>query len=479
MYDLVVIGGGSAGLTAVDFAARLGARVALVEQHRLGGDCTWSGCVPSKSLLHIAQSVHITRQAYQAGWVSQPPQIDMRQIKAQLATNIETIYQHETPDVLAAEGIDVVLGQARFTGPNELVVDDRSISAEKFILCTGARPSVPEIDGLASVPFLTYEQIFENERLPEHLLVVGAGAIGVELSQAYARLGARVTLVDETFLPLVDPEAAALLLGQLRAEGVEFLPGLATAVAQLAPHQLELQAGPHTVVGDMLLVSTGRQPLVEGLDLAVAGVVYSEQGILIDTQLRTSAAHIFAAGDCTGGFQATHYAGWQGFQAVRNALLPGGTSGVNYLAPWAIFTSPEIAHVGLSEREARQQYGETVLVSKRPLSRVDRAVIDQSATGFIKVMHQKNGRLLGATVVAPRAGELINEFSLAITKRLTLRDMAESLHVYPSYGMGVQRLAANWAMDAVLEGLTGRFIRRFSAIRPRDLSDKRGKHESN
>ena len=466
MYELIVIGAGSAGITAADFAAQLGAKVAMVEKAKIGGDCTWKGCVPSKTLLNIAKQVQIARQSQVYGVQTNMHCVDMVKVKEKINSVIQEIYQHETDEVYLEKGVDVIAGEAQFIGPHSIQVDGQKLESKAFLISTGASPFIPDIPGLRDTTFITYEQIFENEVLPERFLILGAGPVGVEIGQAYARLGSKVTIIDGLApLEKIDLQASAAIQHQLSAEGMNFVQGFATAVSQNEVGEFTVQINDQQFHGDMVLVATGRKPNVKGLALEAAGVTYSQQGIQVNDKLQTSAAHIFAAGDCTGGFQATHYAGWQGFQAARNALLIGSDKGVLNNIPVTVFSDPEVAQVGLSEQKARKKFGNKLIVSKRDLDRVDRAVTDSAENGFIKVMHLENGRILGATIVAERAGEMINEFALSIKNKLTIQDIARTIHAYPTYGMGIQRMAATLATDDFINSNSGRIVRRLSGLR--------------
>ncbi len=463
MYDLIVIGAGSGGLTAAEFAAQLGLKVALVEKDKIGGDCTWTGCVPSKALLHVAKTAQSVRVASRMGVDSSAPVVDMKRVKGYVQTAVQTVYTQETPEKLEAKGIDVIFGSAAFVDGNTVELDgQRRLSAKKFVLATGAHPHVPPISGLADVPFFTYEQIFENERLPNHLLILGAGPIGVEIGQSYGRLGAKVTLIDPAgLLPEIDVEARGVMGEVLVDEGVDVVVGEVTAVSQLSQHDIELQLDKQIVQGDMLLVATGRRPNVDNLGLAEAGIDYSERGIGVSQYLQTSVPHIYAVGDCIGGAQATHLAGWQGFQAVRNAFLPRQSRGVLTAVPYTIFTDPEIASMGMSEAKARDKYGEILQITQTSLSQIDRAITDDATQGFIKLLHTKKGEILGATIIGPRAGEMITEFILAKKHNLSVQDVASTMHVYPSYSMGVQRLLSKRATADFLNSNMGRLFQRF------------------
>lgn len=464
-YDLIIIGAGSGGLTAAEFAARLGIRVALVEKARLGGDCTWTGCVPSKALLKAANVAYQARTAAQYGILTGPPQTDMGRVRAYVRQAIGQIYRHETPDELAGKGINVVTAAARFVSGHAVRVNNQTLTAKKFIIATGAHPYIPPVPGLSNVPYLTYRNIFDNDRLPGRLLVMGAGPVGVELAQAYRRLGASVTLIDAGLLPQEEPEAVEALGHAFAREGIRFVPGLVTAARQ-AGLEIVLTVAGQEIYGDMLLVATGRLPNVAGLGLEQAGVGYSARGIRVDKYLRTDAKHIFAVGDCVqGNYQFTHLAGWQAVQAVRNALLPGFSRGFSQVVPRITFTDPEVAQVGLTEAEARARFGNGVRVALWPMSRTDRAITQNARDGFIKIIHRKNGKLLGATIVAGQAGEIIAEYALALKRGLKLFDLANVIHPYPTYSVATMQLAGQVVVDNLLTGASGKLLRKLAGGR--------------
>ena len=461
-YDLAVVGGGSAGLTAARFAARLGARVALVEKDRIGGDCTWTGCVPSKTLLKAARVAQEMRTADRYGLRATEPVVDLKRVMDHVRTVIAQVYEAEAPEALQAEGIGVFLGPARFNDPFTLTVADTTLRARRIVLATGARPFVPPVSGLDTTPYLTNESVWDQQALPQRLLVVGAGPVGCELAQAFRRLGTRVTLIDmaEGLLPLEEVDASRVLARRFADESVDLRLSATLQKVWQEGGDVHLLAGGEELVGDALLLALGRRPVVEGLGLEQAGVTFDGKGIQVDGKLRTSQKHIYAAGDCIGGYQFTHYAGWQGFVAARNALLPGVTRGVGSILPWATFTDPEVAHVGLTEAEAREQMGEGVRTAAWPMAQVDRALVESDADGFLKVVYNKNGTLLGVTIVAGRAGEMLHEWILAMDRGLKLGDIAGSLHIYPTYSMGSLQASAEVRMEQLLSGISGRVVRR-------------------
>ena len=466
-YDLIVIGAGSAGLVAARFARSLGLSVAMIERARMGGDCTWTGCVPSKALLKAAGVAHSMRNASRFGLPEVAADVDLRAVMGRIRSVITHIYDTESPETLAGEGIAVVEGNASFTGPGSVAVDGQTLTARRILICTGASPVVPPIPGLDGVEFHTYGTVWDMEVLPSSLAVVGAGAVGCELAQAFARLGSRVTLVEaaDRVLPLEDPEASAVIARRFADEGVAVLTGDGVrAVSQSGSGsgvRIETSSGLE-VEADTLLVAAGRRANVEGMGLDAAGVAYGPEGIRVDRHLRTTAKGVYAAGDVTGGPQFTHYAGWQGFMAVRNAFLPMNAATVRQNVARATFTDPEAAQAGLTEAEARERHGEKALVSRWPLGEVDRALTDGEADGFVKAVHLRNGTVLGATIVAPRAGEMVHEWTLAIEKGIKLGDLARSIHVYPTYSMASQHLALGFVSEKLQAGRMGSLLRRLA-----------------
>jgi pyruvate/2-oxoglutarate dehydrogenase complex dihydrolipoamide dehydrogenase (E3) component len=460
-HDLIIIGGGSAGLTAAGFGVQLGLRVALVEKHLIGGDCTWTGCVPSKTLLKAAKVAHEMRTADRYGLTPIEPQVDLKTVMAHVRSVVAQVYEEESPEALRADGMDVYLGPARFVDPHTLAVGDTVLTARRFLLATGAHPFIPPIAGLDDVQYLTYERLWDLEDLPHHLLVVGAGPIGCEMSQAFRRLGTKVTLIDaeDRLLPRDEWEASWVLAEVFQAEGIHLRLGAPAERVWQDRASIHLVAGGEEVVGDALLVAVGRRPNVQGLDLEKAGVAYSAKGIQVDDYLRTSQRHIYAAGDCTGGYQFTHYAGWQAVMAVRNAFLPGASKGVTDLVPWTTFTDPEVAHVGLTEEQAREQFGENTRLCEWPMANVDRARAEGEETGFIKLVLREDNTLLGATIVAARAGEMIHEWIMGLEHGLKADWLSSTMHVYPTYSMSSMQAAYDIRMEKLLKGTSGHVVR--------------------
>jgi pyruvate/2-oxoglutarate dehydrogenase complex dihydrolipoamide dehydrogenase (E3) component len=461
VYDFLVIGGGSAGLMGAAFAIQLGARTALVESRQLGGDCTWSGCVPSKTLLKAARVAHQMRTAERFGLPAVEPQVDLKAVMGIIHRTIQEVYREETPEALRADGIDVYLESARFVDARTLAVGKQQLTARNFLIATGAHPFIPPIAGLDQVKYHTYETIWELGKLPRRLIVVGGGPIGCEMAQAFQRLGSQVTLLEgsDRLLGREDIQAAQVVTQVFTEEGIDI--NFNTTVKRVWENEdgIHLDAGDKEIIGDTLLVAVGRKPNVDGLDLEKAGVKFSPKGIEVDVNLRTHRKHIFAAGDCIGSYQFTHYAGWQAVMAARNALLPGNSKGQAEIVPWTTFTDPEVAQVGLTEDQARLSFGDAVMTCDWPMSKVDRARSEGDTTGFLKIVHQKDGTILGVTIVAGRAGEMIHEWIIAINHGLKVGDLSSTMHIYPTYSVASMQASAAIRIDQLLGGTSGKVVR--------------------
>ncbi|NUR05229.1 MAG: FAD-dependent oxidoreductase [Streptomyces sp.] len=435
VYDLVVVGGGSAGLTAARTAVRLGARTLLVERDRLGGDCLWTGCVPSKALLHVAAEVHAARRAGRYGLQAPQDPVDLAAAMASVREAITAIEPHDSAEALSALGVEVVHGTARFTGPRALTAAGRRIAFRYALIATGSAPALPPVPGLAEADPLTSDTIWNLREVPERLVVLGGGPIGCELGQAFARLGSRVTLVEAlpALLPREEPHAAELIRRRLESEGVTVLTGFRAEKVD----GCEVRGAGRALPYDRLLVTTGRTPNTAGLSLEDAGVAVGAGGrVNIDGRLRTGNRRIYAAGDVTGTSAFTHLAGVQAAAAVTDALL-GVRRRIGYRAvPWVTFTDPEVARVGLTADEARQKYKRRARVRTLGHDHVDRAVAEDRTDGFTRLVLDPHGRIVGATVVAPRAGETIAELAAAVRSGRTASQFAATVHPYPTYGDG-------------------------------------------
>lgn len=441
-YELVVVGGGAGGLAAARAAARHRRRTAIIQEGRLGGDCTFTGCVPSKTLIESA-----------ARGCSFADAMSM------LRGVVEQIAATEDADVLAREGIEVIEGRARFALPRELVVGKQRLRAERVVIATGSSPTVPPITGLPGVQYLTNETVFDLDELPGSLAVLGGGAIGCELAQAFCRFGTKVHLLEaeDRLLPREEPEASEVLANALAGEGIVLHLGTkVTGVASSGEGtdvRLELGDG-SKVEAAKLLVAVGRRPVTDGLDPGAGGVELDERGFVrVDRYLRTTARGVYAVGDVTGLLLFTHAADEMGRLAVRNAFGHAGRSPFDVSSvPWVTFTDPEVARVGLSEAEAAAEGGKVAFL---PMTAVDRAVTAGRTEGFVKLItgpravlrRVAGGRVLGATIVSPRAGEMIHEVALAMRMRMFTGRLAQAVHAYPTWSTAIRQAAAQFFLE--------------------------------
>jgi pyruvate/2-oxoglutarate dehydrogenase complex dihydrolipoamide dehydrogenase (E3) component len=432
-YDIVIIGGGSGGLVVASAAAQLKAKVALVERDRLGGDCLWYGCVPSKSFIHASRVAYEVKNAARFGIHTEPPAIDFAKAMGHVHQVIKNIEPHDSPERFRDLGVEVIFGEGQFIDKKTFEVNGKKLTARAFVISTGSRPKVPQIEGLKEAEFFTNEQIFSITELPQSLAVIGAGPIGCELGQAFARLGSQVTLISsrEQILPKEDPEAALVVEQQLELEGIRILRQARAEKVEIVEGKKQLTAAGHTVTVDTILVSAGRTPNVESLNLQAAGVEVYEGGIKVNNKLQTSNPKIYACGDVIGGYQFTHVASHEAVVVLTNALFFPFSKADYRVIPWATFTDPELARVGLTEGEARKKYGNQIRVLKQPFSGVDRAQAEGATVGFAKIITLGNGQILGAHIVGPSAGELIHEVVLAMSKKLPVSALT-GIHVYPT-----------------------------------------------
>ncbi len=433
--DLVVIGGGPGGLVVASVASQLGLKVTLVEKSaRLGGDCLHSGCVPSKTLIRTARVAHLMRTASRYGLPDCEPDVDMGAVIDRVNDVIADIQVHDDPERFRGYGCEVVFGTARFTGPNEIRVGDELIRGRRFVIATGSRPVIPPVPGLEEAGFDTNETIFNRRQLPQHLAVVGGGPIGLELAQAFARLGSRVSLVEQAdqLLPAADADIAGCLAQVLAAEGLALHTGTQVTAARRDGDSRQLQLGDgNTIECDRILVATGRRPALHGLGLDVAGVGYERSGITVDRRLRTTERHIFAIGDVCGPYPFTHMAEYQAGVVLANLLFRLPRKADYRVVPVVTYTDPEVAQVGLTENTARAQ-GIRCDVTTFPMADIDRARTDTATPGFLKILTRR-GRICGASLVGAHAGELIHELALAIRLKAKAQAITELVHAYPTY----------------------------------------------
>jgi len=442
--DVVVIGGGPGGLVIASVAGQLGLRVTLIEKsEHLGGDCLHSGCVPSKTLINTARLAHRMRHAAQVGLTDCAPEIDINRVLDRVDSVIAHIQQHDDPERFRRYGCDVRFGAARFLNPHEITVNEEVIRSKRFVIATGSQPLVPPIPGIAEVGYDTNETIFKRRELPPRLAVIGGGPVGIELAQAFARLGSRVTIVEaaDRILPVADSEVSAVLRQVLEDEGITLQLSCQVENARRDgdSRQLFLTNGA-SVECERILVAAGRRPAVFGLGLDEAGVEHNAKAVVVDARLRTSQRHIYAVGDVCGPYQFTHMAEYQA-GIVLASLLFRVPRKVDYrVIPSVIYTDPEAAQVGLTEEEAQAQ-GIRYEIALFPINEIDRAITDGNDAGFIKILIAR-GRLVGASLVGAHAGELIHELALAMQVKAKAGDISRLIHAYPTLSQ-IHRRAIN------------------------------------
>ena len=461
--DIAIIGGGSGGLSVAAGAAQMGAKVVLVEKGKMGGDCLNTGCVPSKALLAAGHAAQAVRDSGRFGVNGHEPDVDFAKVRDHVQGVIASIAPHDSVERFESLGVQVIQAAGRFTGPRTLEANGHTVRARRFVIATGSSPAAPPIEGLADVPYLTNETIFELNERPAHLIVLGGGPIGIEMAQAHRRLGARVTVVEAfSIMAKDDPEAVEVVRRRLIAEGLDLREGVrVTGVARENNGFAIVIENPNgtaeTIVGSHLLVAAGRRPNVEGLGLVAAEVAYSRKGIEVDARLRTSNKRIFAIGDVAGGYQFTHMAGYHAGIVIRNTLFKLPAKVKYHAVPWVTYSDPELAHVGLDEGMARDRHGAVRAVTW-PFADNDRARAERETEGFVKVVVDPKGRVLGATIVGRHAGELILPWVLAVEKGMKIGAVAGVIAPYPTLGEASKRVAGSYFTPKLFSAGTKRLV---------------------
>jgi pyruvate/2-oxoglutarate dehydrogenase complex dihydrolipoamide dehydrogenase (E3) component len=450
--DICIIGAGSGGLSVAAGAVQMGARVVLIEGGEMGGDCLNYGCVPSKALIASAKHAHAMTSGGPFGIAPVAPQVDYAAAKDRVRRVIETIAPVDSQERFEGLGVHVIRAHARFISDRELEAGGDTIRARRFVVATGSHPLVPEIEGLADVPYDTNETIFELRERPGHLIVVGGGPIGMEMAQAHRRLGSEVTVLSAG-RPLAkdDPELAAIVVERLREEGVRIEEGARVTRVSAGP-TVHLEDG-RSFTGTHLLLAVGRKAVVDGLGLDAAGVEHTAKGVTVGDDLRTTNRRIYAVGDVTGRQQFTHVAGYHAGVVVRSVVLGLPAKVREDHIPWATYTDPELAQVGLTEEAARERHGDRLEVVRFDFHENDRAQAEGATTGLIKVMVAK-GRPIGASIVGQGAGELIGVWALALANRLKMSQVTAMVAPYPTLGEVSKRAAGAYFAPRLFENPT-------------------------
>ena len=462
--DICVIGAGSGGLTVAAGGAQMGAKVVLIEKGKMGGDCLNYGCVPSKAMLAAGHAAQAMREAGRFGITAVEPEIDFAAVHAHVRGVIDGIAPMDSQERFEGMGVQVIRDTARFTGPREVEAGGKRITARRFVVATGSTAAVPPIPGIEGVPVLTNETVFDLNVRPDHLIVIGGGPIGSELAQAHRRLGCRVTVLEMfSLLGRDDAEAADVVRRRMQTEGIEIREGIAVkhvgGSAGAVIVTIETDGTSEDIEGSHLLIAAGRKVNVDGLGLDEAGIAYTAKGIDVDARLRTTNKRVFAVGDVAGGYQFTHVAGYHGGIVLRNALFMLPARADHDAVPWVTFTEPELAQVGLTDVQAKETLGDGIKVLRWPFAENDRAQAERNTEGFAKVVTDRKGRIVGATIVGPHAGELILPWVMAVSGKRKIGTMAGVIAPYPTLSEAGKRAAGSYYAPKLFSERTRKIVR--------------------
>ncbi|MEM1276717.1 MAG: FAD-dependent oxidoreductase [Pseudomonadota bacterium] len=464
--DLCIIGAGSGGLSVAAGAVQMGASVVLIEGHKMGGDCLNYGCVPSKALIAAAKKAHAHRHSAAFGIAEHEPEVDYARAMGHVEEVIAGIAPHDSVERFEGLGCTVIQDYGRFVDPDTVEAGGTTIRARRFVIATGSSPAVPPIPGLDTVPYLTNESLWENRALPETLIVIGGGPIGLEMAQAHRRLGSEVIVLEAVkALAKDDPEIAEIALTALRAEGIDIREGVAAEKIEGTAGNITVHLkGGETVTGSHLLVAAGRAPNLDKLDLDKGGIAHERKGITVNKGLRsTTNKRVYAIGDVAGGLQFTHVANYHAGLVVRNALFRLPVTNQTHHIPWVTYTDPEVAHIGMTEAEAQETIGKKLEVHRFSYGENDRARADLRTEGMIKGVFCTQGKIHGVSIVGASAGELIGPWALAMSKGLKVKDMAGMVAAYPTLGEVNKRVAGAYFGKRLFESDTVKRVVRFLA----------------
>lgn len=447
-YDIAIIGAGSAGLSVAAVAGQLGLKVVLIEHHKMGGDCLNVGCVPSKSFIAAAKAAHAFLTAEKFGIKSVEPNVNFNQVMEHVANVIQTIAPNDSVERFTQLGVDVICASAKFLDKQTLMVDNQQITARRMIIATGSSPSIPPIAGLDQINFYTNENIFNLRQKPEHLIVIGGGPIGCELAQAFSFLGVKITILEAfKILPRDEPDLVTVLRHELIAQGISVFENVTVREVKETNHiiaiTIEMNGEIKTIEGSHLLIATGRKPNTENLGLEAANVAFTKKGIQVDKHLRTTNKKIYAIGDVAGAYQFTHMSNYHAGIVIRNAIFKSRAVVDYRVVPWVTYTSPELAHVGLTEEDAIKQQPNAKMISI-DLKENDRAQTECETRGKIKVIATTKGQVLGVSILAPHASELILPWIMLMQQKKTLRTFTDTIIPYPTFNELSKRAASEF-----------------------------------
>ena len=461
---MCIIGAGSGGLSVAAGAAQMGASTVLIEKHKMGGDCLNYGCVPSKALLAAGHAAQAVRASNNFGIQASIEKIDPDGVYGHIRRTIATIEPNDSVERFQSLGVQVIEAAAQMAGPQQVIAGDTLITARRIVIATGSRAFIPPIPGIADVPHLTNETVFDLDRIPSHLIVIGGGPIGIELAQAHQHLGSDVSVLEMfKIMPKDDPELVDVVRQQIIDDGVKLLEGVEVIRLEKSSGRVRVvfskDGTEQSIDGSHLLVAAGRRPNVDGLELEKAGIIYTDKGIDVDARLRTSNRKVFAIGDVAGGLQFTHVAGYHAGVVIKNALFRLPAKADHRFVPWVTYTSPELSQVGLNELDARKKYGDTIKVLYWPYAENDRAQAEGAPRGMIKVITTYKGKILGCGIVGRQASELIPLWVVALTKAMKIGDIAQMIAPYPSLSEISKRAASSYYTSSLFSEKTRKIVR--------------------
>jgi pyruvate/2-oxoglutarate dehydrogenase complex dihydrolipoamide dehydrogenase (E3) component len=468
-FDVVVIGGGAGGFTAAKTAVGFGKKTAIIERKKLGGECTHTGCIPSKALIKVAKIAKHIKDCKNFG-LSLEGQNNLHTTKVMehVRKVVDEVYQTHTPEIFESMGIKIFMGNPRFIDNHSVEIAEQKITAKKFILCTGSSPKVPNLDGLEKVNYLTNETIFNMEKIPDSMTIIGGGPIAIEMCQAFQRLGCKVTvLVRSKILPKEDVELVEILKNKLTFERINFIFGMQIVKFYNQENgsittEIKTKDGKiENITSDTLFVATGRKPNLEGLNLENAKVMYNDKGVQVNNFLQTTAENIYACGDIVAPYQFSHISEYEAVKAVMNALLPIKQKPNYSNIIWVTFTDPEFAHLGMTLEQAKQIYGDKVKVGQFDYQNLDRARSDVSTIGTAKFIYLANGKLLGAHILGNRAGEIIHSAQILKTLNISFYNISKVIHAYPTYADITRQAGKKAYIEKLLANPIAKFMKSF------------------